>query len=100
MKETPFRLIPVNLEAGEVPVYNEFLVENRTKWIQRLEADKIESRPFYPYIDKASYFGEQNLDFPNSRKYGLEGIYLPSGPGQTIKNVYTCIEMIKLIADK
>ena len=100
LKETPFRLIPVNLEAGEVPVYNEFLIKNRTKWIQRLEADNIESRPFYPDLDKASYLGEQYLDFPNSRKYGLEGIYLPSGPGQTIKNVYTCIEMLKLIADK
>jgi len=92
---TPFRCIPVDIEAGEVPLYNEFLVKNRTKWIQRLESDKIESRPFYPNIDKASYFGEQNLDFPNSRKYGLEGIYLPSGPAQSLQNINDTIKCIK-----
>ena len=95
LKGTPFQLIPVDLPAGEVPVYNEFLVEDRTKWIKRLEAEGIESRPFYPNLDKASYLGEQNLDFPNSRKYGLEGIYLPSGPEQSLQNIQYTIQCIK-----
>ena len=95
LKDTRFKLIPVNLELGEVPLYNEFLVENRNKWIKRLENKQIETRPFYPDLDKAPYFKQKKINYPNSRKYGLMGIYLPSGPDQSITNINKCIEIIR-----
>ena len=95
LKNTPFQLIPVNLGAGEIPVYSEFLVNNRIEWIRRLEEKGIEVRPFYPDIDKAPYLLKQKQEFPNSRRYGIEGIYLPSGPKQSNSNIKTVIKTIE-----
>jgi len=92
--DSPFRMIPVDLDAGEVPVYNEFLVHNRQEWIDRLERCGIETRPFYPDVDTAHYFG-QNKDFPNSRPFGRDGIYLPSGPSQKLSDISRVVKWIK-----
>ena len=100
LKDTPFKQIPVDLKNGEVPVYNEFLVENRSEWIGLLEQEGIETRPFYPDIDTAAYLIKKKQHFPNSRKYGLNGLYLPSGPCQPQINIFNCIEKIKGIVEK
>ena len=94
LQDSPFRLIPVKVEEGEVPVYNEYLVENRKQWIQYLDSVGIETRPFCPDIDKASYLPQLSHDFPNSRNYGIQGIYLPSGPEQPFSNARTCVATI------
>jgi dTDP-4-amino-4,6-dideoxygalactose transaminase len=90
-----FKLIPVDLEAGEVPVYNEFLVENRQDWINRLSSNGIETRPFYPDINQASYLGAPRSIFSNSHKFSKQGIYLPSGPSQTLGSIHQVIKTIK-----
>ena len=95
MKDSPFTLISVDLENGEVPVYNEFLVENRTEWIDYLADHSIDTRPFYPDLDTADYISQSHSHFPNSRKYGQQGIYLPSGSAQDFKNAETVIEKCK-----
>ncbi|EMN90653.1 DegT/DnrJ/EryC1/StrS family aminotransferase [Leptospira weilii] len=97
LKATSLDCIPVNIETGEVPVYTEYLVNDREDFIQNLSKAEIDSRPFYPDLDKASYFPQGNRDFPNSRKYGLKGIYLPSGPSQKIDSIKFVIEQIKNI---
>jgi len=98
LKDSPFEQIPVDMKAGEVPVYIEYLVENRSTWIERLESEGVETRPFYPDIDKAKYLSKQKHIFPNSKKYGLKGVYLPSGPSQPKFNLNTCIDKIKTIS--
>lgn len=95
LKDSPFEIIPVNIDNGEVPVYNEFLVDNRKYWINKLEQSGIETRPFYPDIDKADYLEVNSSNYPNSRKYGLNGIYLPSGPSQSISNLMIVVSEIK-----
>ncbi|MDI7166495.1 DegT/DnrJ/EryC1/StrS family aminotransferase [Leptospira santarosai] len=97
LKETPISCIPVNIEAGEIPVYIEYLVNDRENFIQYLSKTEIDSRPFYPDLDRAPYLYQGEFDFPNSRKYGLKGIYLPSGPTQDKKDIYQVIEKIKKI---
>jgi len=87
--------IPVNLDVGEIPVYNEFLVDQRSKLIKYLETKGIEARPFYPDLDKAYYLDQGKLDFPNSHKFGKNGIYLPSGPDQPTKNIDRVIEILR-----
>lgn len=79
-------LIPSNLAAGEVPVYIEVLSKKRNALVEFLAGRGIQSRPFYPDLDTASYFGNAG-DFPNSRRYGREGLYLPCGPGQSEANI-------------
>jgi len=97
LRESPFALIPVDLDTGEVPVYNEFLVENRENWIDRLARNGIESRPFYPDVDKATYLGVAKNSFPNSRNFSKEGIYLPSGPAQSLASI---AQVVKTVHDE
>lgn len=95
LQDTAFQLIPVNLELKEVPIYNEFLVKHRTSWIQRLDQTGIETRPLYPDLANASYLNPTSQSFPNSKKYGLKGICLPSGPSQKSEAVRDVIDWIK-----
>jgi perosamine synthetase len=94
LQSSDFKIIPVDLESGEIPVYNEFLVEGRSQWIKQLGQIGIETRPFYPDMDKAYYLTKKDQNFPNSKKYGLNGIYLPSGPAQQLDNVLSCVDSI------
>lgn len=94
LSRSPFKLIPVKLEAGEVPVYNEFIVKDREKWINTLSANAIDTRPFYPDIDSASYLNVQTSDFVNSRVFSTKGIYLPSGPNLSLENAKSVISFI------
>jgi len=95
LKDSPLQLIPVDLDKGEVPVYNEVLVDERSEWIKRLAKVGIESRAFYPDLNTAPYFEQESINFPNSRKYGLHGVYLPSGPSQKLTSIKHCIDKIK-----
>ncbi len=93
----PITQISVNLERGEAPVYIEYLVENRDEFIKKLKENGIDSRPFYPDLDKAKYFSQGDREFPNSRRYGKKGIYLPCGPSQSMENVTKVIKVIREI---
>jgi perosamine synthetase len=95
LKGSPFKLIPSDLEMGEVPLYNEYLVPDREFWIKKLQEFEIESRPFYPNINTAEYLSINDCHFPNSQHFAEKGIYLPSGPGQEPDNIKRCIETIK-----
>jgi perosamine synthetase len=95
LRNSPFKLIPVDLEAGEIPVYSEFLIEDRQSWVRYLEEAGIETRPFYPDVDQADYLGISGHDYPNSRKFSSTGIYLPSGPSQSLDNITRVISMIR-----
>ncbi|MFA6189469.1 MAG: DegT/DnrJ/EryC1/StrS family aminotransferase [Sulfuricurvum sp.] len=97
LKSTPLNLIKVDIEGGEIPVYNEFLVDHRDTFIRKLEEKGIETRPFYPNMNDAIYFKQQSLSFPNSLKYGSNGVYLPSGPNQPLENIEYVIKTIKNI---
>ena len=99
LQDSPFRLIPVNLNKGEVPLYNEYLVDHRGQWIKRLETLGIQTRPFYPDMDKASYLPQISHNFPNSRKYGSQGVYLPSGPEQNITDIKVVIDSINSLSE-
>lgn len=86
--------IPVDLDAGEVPVYIEFLCDERKSLIRHLDSQGIEARPFYPDLDYAPYLDQDQIEFPNSRKYGRKGIYLPGGPAQKTEDIETTIKNV------
>jgi perosamine synthetase len=98
LNRTAFIPIPVNISAGEIPVYNEFLVDNREHFVKVLLESGIETRPFYPDLDRADYLHQGNREFPNSRRYGNCGVYLPSGPSQEIDSVKSVIKQIRSLA--
>lgn len=85
----------MNLEAGEIPIYIEVLCAERERLVQFLVEHEIETRPFYPDLDLAPYFGNVG-EFPNSRKFGQQGLFLPSGPEQPLENVERVIKTLRL----
>lgn len=91
----PFiKLIPVNLDAGEIPVYIEALCEYREELIDFLAAGGIQCRPFYPDLNRARYFNDSEA-YPNSEPFGRNGLYLPAGPEQPILNIEKTILAIR-----
>jgi perosamine synthetase len=91
------KLIKVDLEAGEVPVYIEALCERRSELINFLEVKGIQCRPFYPDLNKAKYLNT-NIRFLNSEPYGRNAVYLPSGPEQDLNDIQRVIDEIKLFS--
>lgn len=94
MPNLPFlELIQCDIDAGEVPVYIEVLTPDRDRLVSHLAANGIQSRPFYPELDRAKYLANPG-EFPNSRRYGREGLYLPCGPGQSISVIDRTLEIL------
>ena len=95
LKGLPFiKIIPVDIDAGEIPVYIEVLCESRQKLIDFLAARGIQSRPFYPGLNKAHYFNNSG-NYPNAEPFGQNGIYLPAGPEQPLENIRCVISVIQ-----
>ncbi|MBI3394625.1 MAG: DegT/DnrJ/EryC1/StrS family aminotransferase [Spirochaetia bacterium] len=95
LAETTLAPIKMNIGAGEVPVYIEYIASDRSALIQKLENEGIETRPFYPDLDRAPYLAQDGRSFPNSRKYGDGGLYLPCGPAQSQENIERVIKTIR-----
>jgi perosamine synthetase len=96
LKETGLKLIPVDLKNGEIPLYIECVADGqRDDWIKYLEARGVDTRPFYPSVNRAPYLGLAAGTYPNSVRFEERGIYLPSGPTQPLENVDFCIDVIK-----
>lgn len=100
LKNFPFlELIPVSVEKGEIPIYVEVLCEEREKLISFLASHNIQTRPFYPDLNTASYLGACG-EFPNAKRFGERGLFLPCGPGQSSGNIDRVIEVIALFGRK
>lgn len=94
LDDLPFlKLVPVDIEAGEIPIYVEVLCSEREPLTEFLADHDIQVRPFYPDLDTATYFACDG-DFPNSRKFGREGLFLPCGPDQPFENVDRVLETL------
>ncbi len=90
----PFiKMIPVDLDSGEVPVYIEVLCEYRAELVEFLAAKGIQCRPFYPDLNQAQYLiGSKK--YPASEPFGKWGLYLPAGPEQPLSNIERVISEI------
>lgn len=88
------KLIPVNLENGEIPLYVEVLTPHRKKLVDFLKRNSIQVRPFYPDLNTAAYFKDTGI-YPRSAIFGEQGLFLPCGPGQTEKNIEFVLEILQ-----
>ena len=89
------KLIRVKVSEGEIPLYVEALCKERIKLQKFLIQNGIEIRLFYPDLNEAKYLDNNKDSFPNSKKFGKYGVYLPSGPDQTKSNILKVINSIK-----
>jgi perosamine synthetase len=92
-----FRLIPVDLQRGELPLYVEILCQRRQELIDFLSASGIQARHSLPSLHTSPYL-ENDGDFPRSGLFAREGLYLPCGPSQTFENVDRVIARLKEFA--
>lgn len=93
--ELPFlKLIPFAVAAGEIPLYSEVLCDDRARLVDYLNAQGIQTRPFYPDLDRADYLQNEG-DFPNSRLFGDKGLFLPCGPEQPLENIDRVLEILR-----
>jgi len=86
------KLIPQR--SGEVGPYIEVLAKNRDGLIEFLKRRGIETRTFYPDLDTAPYW-EFDDRLVNSRIFGREGLYLPSGPSISDEQIERVVGGIK-----
>ncbi|CAN1486018.1 WecE Predicted pyridoxal phosphate-dependent enzyme apparently involved in regulation of cell wall biogenesis [Candidatus Nanopelagicaceae bacterium] len=84
-------LIELDFPSGEVGPYVEATVtKSREKLIEFAKFRNVEIRPFYPSTSQAKYLGGFGST-PNADMYAKTGIYLPSGPAISNKQVaYVC----------
>lgn len=86
-------LIDVKVSQGEIGPYIEVLCKDRQALIEHLNNFEIETRSFYPDLDNAEYLN-QNGGNANSKRFGREGLFLPSGPSLTDAQVDFVIESL------
>ena len=87
------KIIPVKVDIGEIPLYVEILVRDRSKLMHYLNDLNIETRPIYPDLDSAKHL-KCDGDYPNSKIFGKHGLVLPCGPDQPIENIERVIEAL------
>jgi len=90
---TTVSLIDVYLSQGEIGPYIEVLCEKRSALVAHLNNFGVETRIFYPNVDKADYLN-QNSKNSNSEKFDQDGLYLPSGPSLTDEQVDFVIDAL------
>lgn len=78
---------------GEIPLYAEILCNRREKLIRYLKTAGIQTRPYYPNLNLAPQLRDKRR-FPKSEQYGNNGLFLPCGPAQPLKNVDITIQKI------
>ena len=88
------KLINVDIDGGEIPLYIEVLVEERAKLVDYLAVNNIETRLFYPDLDSAIHL-KCTGEFPNSHLFGREGLVLPCGPDQSLENIERVLKLLK-----
>jgi dTDP-4-amino-4,6-dideoxygalactose transaminase len=80
------RVLPVNVDEGEMAVWTEVVCDCRTELIQFLTERGVQIRQFIPCIHTAPHFRSEHR-FPNSERFWHAGLNLPCGPSQPVENV-------------
>ena len=87
------QVLEKRINDGEIPLYAEIICDCREKLIKYLKNAGIQTRPYYPNLNLAPQLRDRRR-FPKSEKYGMNGLFLPCGPAQPLKNVDTTIQKI------
>jgi dTDP-4-amino-4,6-dideoxygalactose transaminase len=91
------RMIKVDMENGELPLWIEVVCDGRKKLINLLEERGVQAKPFYPALSKLPYLYERK-PFCNAEFYASCGLILPSGDGQSPKNLERTVEALNDIS--
>lgn len=90
---TQVRIIPVDIESGNLPLLVEVRTRYREQLAHYLAAQDVATSKFHPPLHQARYLKAEGA-FPNASRFADEGIVLPCGPSQPLENVDRCVELI------
>ena len=91
----PFlKLIPVNLNRQELPLYVEALSDEKDQLIEFLNDKGIQARPFAPSLHTSDSL-RHNGSFLRSDMFHQKGLFLPSGPDQPTENIDRVIDTLR-----
>lgn len=93
-------ILPVDEAKGRLPLWVEALAVQRDKVIGLLAEQGIETRPFLRDLDRSRHLGNMGRDFPNSRKFSAQGLFLPCGPDLAASMLERSLEAIRAIAPR
>tara|TARA_Y100000034_G_C6881063_1_gene403732 strand:- start:255 stop:1493 length:1239 start_codon:yes stop_codon:yes gene_type:complete len=91
------KIIPVDIENGEIPLWIEVLCNNREKLMRFLKLNNIETRQFLPDLHLSPHLQNNNYndgDFSNS-KFSQQGLYLPCGPNLSLDCIDKVISVLR-----
>jgi len=91
------RLIEVDQQAGELPLWVEAIALRRDEVIRRLGEQGIEARPYPAALCDLPHLGGQG-EHPWSRRWAAHGLILPSGPHQPPADLERTIAAVREIA--
>lgn len=86
-------IIPVNFKCGEAGPYIEVLVKQRAEFAKYLHENGVETRKFYPDLATSDYMVCDSSRKMN-KKFGENGLYLPSGPCLTDNSIDKVLDLI------
>lgn len=88
-------VMTVKKNEGNIPLWVEALVKDRDATVRHLAENDVQVRLFLPDLDRSSHLGPQGCDFPNSRRFSRDGIFLPSGPDLPLEAAARTVEVLK-----
>jgi dTDP-4-amino-4,6-dideoxygalactose transaminase len=88
------RHVPVDVDGGELPIWVEVTTPHREELKKFLAARNIETNRTHPPLDRAPHLGGAG-DYPNSSRFGREGLIVPCGPTQPLENVDKVLVALK-----
>lgn len=88
------RVLPVDVDTGEVALWTEVLSDNRVAIMDYLAANGVQTRKFLPCCHSAPHFAGQG-SFPRSEFFSRQGFNLPCGPDLPMEYVDRTIELLK-----
>ena len=96
VNSSKINIISKNYLDGEFPLYVQALAKNKSRFIDFMNKNKIQVRPFPPSISAANYLykNKKKKYFKNSNNFFKMGVYLPCGPSQDINDINRVISVI------
>lgn len=88
------RMLRVDLESGELPVWSQAVCSDRDKVIRELNQRGIQARAFHPCLADSPHL-QVSGDFPNARFFAKHALTLPSGPDQSDANLQRTIDTLR-----
>lgn len=88
------KMIHVDIQNGEVPLWVEVLCKEREKLMKYLLNNGVETRQFLPDLNLSQHLSNNGL-FTNSKLFSKNGLILPCGPAQKMSDIEFVIDLLR-----